>query len=154
MNTSKSTTNSDSDKDDENENDKLIIDEPKESKAENVSEKTVPKGKNLNMKKNLWEIMFCLIRFSISISFLISDVEPGTGAKEDIIDVKEVSKTNANSDSDIAENDEEDNNSVSYIDTSSIDSTKPVKAVQNFHPQLTAIEKLLLKGKYRSKFGL
>ena len=47
MNTSKSTTNSDSDKDDdENENDNLIIDEPKESKAENISEKTVSKGKD------------------------------------------------------------------------------------------------------------
>ena len=51
MNTSKSTTNSDSDKEDETENGELVIDEHKESKSENISDKTVSKGKDLNKKK-------------------------------------------------------------------------------------------------------
>ena len=99
---------------------------------------------------------FWLIWFFISISILISDVQPDTGAKEDIIDVTEVAKSNTNSDSDIAENNEEYEESVSENENAdletSIDATTPVKAVQNFHPQLTAIEKLLLKGEYCSKF--
>jgi len=99
---------------------------------------------------------FWLIWFFISI--LISDVQPDTSAKEDIIDVTEVAKNNVNSDSDIAENNEEYEESVSENENAdletSIDATTPVKVVQNIHPQLTAIEKLLLKGDYCSKFGL
>ena len=97
---------------------------------------------------------FWLIWFFISI--LISDVQPDTSAKEDIIDVTEVAKNNVNSDSDIAENNEEYEESVSENENAdletSIDATTPVKVVQNFQPQLTAIEKLLLKGDYCSKF--
>ena len=92
----------------------------------------------------------------IFISIIISDVQPDTGAKEDIIDVTEVAKNNTNSDSDIAENNEEYEESVSENENAdletSIDATTPVKVVQNIHPQLTAIEKLLLKGDYCSKF--
>ena len=67
----------------------------------------------------------------------------------------ENAKNNTNSDSDIAENNEEYDQSVSENENAdletSIDATTPVKAVQNFNPQLTAIEKLLLKGKYCSE---
>ena len=64
----------------------------------------------------------------------------------------EVAKNKANSYSHIAEPDDDHEDHMSEDENvdlnSTIDSTKPVKVVQNFLPQLTAIEKLLLKGKY------
>ena len=114
-----------------------------------LSPKVRTKDHNFVVKVDFTEFLV------ISISILISDVQPDTGVKEDIIDVTENAKNDTNSDSDIAENNEEYDQSVSENENAeletSIDNTTPVKAVQNFHPQLTAIEQLLLKGKYCTK---